>query len=79
METLKVIGKIDLDKSTKPSDVKVTRHGNMINFYVPWSITEEQAIELQGELTYPAAGYGFYVFTNDPQNGTHWACSNSSD
>lgn len=75
----KVIGKIDLDNSTTTKDVTVRRHGRMINFYVPWSITSEQALILQENLGYIPAGYGFYGFTHDPENGTHWACGDSCD
>lgn len=74
----KVIGKIDLDNSSKPSDVSVRKVGNMIEFSIPMKIFVEHAYHLQAELGYPAAGYGHYNFQSSLIE-TKWSCSQSSD
>lgn len=50
----------------------------MHKFFVPFAITEEEACELQMQLGYHPAGYGFYRFET-AENATTWLCGNSSD
>ncbi len=74
----KVVGKIDLDNSSKPSDVSVRRVGNMIEFSIPMKVSLSHTYHLQAELGYPAAGYGHYNFQSSLIE-TKWLCSQSSD
>jgi len=73
-----IIGKIDLDKSTTIKDVKVERKGRLIYFSVPHQISSSQALDLQADLGYIAAGYGFYGF-KDSVKETTWFCGDSCD
>jgi hypothetical protein len=73
-----VIGFIDLDNRTKPSDVKRERQDRRFRFTVPYQISKEQAISLQEEMGYAGCAYGFFGFENSP-NMTVWYCSDSSD
>lgn len=78
MTQAKVIGRIDIDNSTTKNDVKVERKGNTIYFSVPLMISSHKAIDLQGDLGWPAGGYGFYSYKESPTETT-WNCSTSSD
>ena len=60
------------------NDVVVKREGRSFKFEVAAKITEDQACELQGNLCYHPAGYGFYGFESTPTKTT-WFCSDSSD
>lgn len=74
----KVVGKIDLDNSSQPSDVSVKRVGNMVEFSIPMKISEAHSYHLQAELGYPAAGYGHYNFQSSLSE-SKWSCAQSSD
>jgi len=56
----------------------VEKEGNWITFYLPFKITKNEASEIQAELSYHPAGYGFYDF-NASDEGTTWQCSRSCD
>ena len=79
-DKVEVLGFIDLDNKTTVENVTLFKNhsGRMHKFCVPWQITEKQALELQAELSYHPAGYGFYSFEATPV-GTTWACGNSCD
>jgi len=62
----------DLDKVT------TVRKGSMIEFYIPKMITEQEACELQADLSYHPAGYGFYAFKSCATETT-WKCGASCD
>jgi hypothetical protein len=51
--------------------------GNWITFYLPFEITKDEAFEIQAELSYHPAGYGFYDFNVNEE--TSWRCSRSCD
>lgn len=74
----KVVGKIDLDNSSQPSDVSVRKAGGMVEFSIPMKISDAHSYHLQAELGYPAAGYGHYNFQSSLSE-SKWACSQSSD
>lgn len=77
MSEIKFIG---LDKNTRKEDVTVTKFFNGRNhmFSVNHQISEDVALRLQAELTYPAEGYGFYGFYPTPLK-TVWFCYGSCD
>lgn len=78
---MEVLGFIDLDNKTTKEEVTLSKfhnNGRMHQFHVSHQISEEHAIELQKQLSYHPAGYGFYSFEATPQ-GTTWACGDSCD
>jgi hypothetical protein len=79
--TVKIIGKIDLNNTTTIKDVVLetrVKGMRMHRFTVPWMISEDQARELQADLSYHPAGYGFYRFESSPKE-TVWYCGDSCD
>ncbi len=50
----------------------------MFKFSVPWQITSKQAMDLQDDLSYACAGYGFYGFVSGIKE-SYWYCSDSCD
>ena len=69
-----------MGKFTK-TDVKMSyKHGGgrMHLFSVPGPISKEEACELQMQLGYHPAGYGFYAF-DSTITMTTWKCGDSCD
>lgn len=75
------IGFIDIDNKATIKDVTIIHNyggGRMHFFTVPFAISKEKALELQAQLGYHPAGYGFYGF--DPTiSQTVWKCGDSCD
>jgi len=79
--SVKIIGKIDLDNQTTKEDIIIAREyyrGGNIRFTAPCWISRELAMQLQMELSYHPAGYGFYGYKATP-TGTTWYCWNCCD
>ncbi len=68
-------------EKTITDDVTISKrhnNGRMHKFSVPYGITRARAIELQTELGYHPAGYGFYNF-DATMSMTTWCCADSCD
>jgi len=54
------------------------RKSRMFEFTYPGPLTEQEACEIQMQLGYHPAGYGFYGFKSTPLL-TQWSCGDSCD
>jgi hypothetical protein len=67
-----------MENTQSPEKVTITKFDGFVKFSVQTKITEAEAINLQKDLVYHPAGYGFYGF-KPSENFTEWYCSDTCD
>lgn len=84
-QDIKIVGKIILDETPTQSlieqlvkDTTRVKDGRMFRFSIPYQISSTLALEIQAEMGYIAAGYGFYGFENGIEETT-WSCGDCCD